>query len=205
MLAILFGLGALSSAGQATGGGVSVKAPKAENIELGLTYTYKVAKISKMSGSAFGLKGASIDGVYWLGPRAKNIGVAFDISGEAASDIKPGVNLSQFTMAVGPRYTLWKDKSKSRGANLFSEVLIGYVHAFNSVFPAPTAAVASANSFSLQAGGGYNYPITKSIDLRVIDANYFLTKLPNASNDFQGDLRLSAGVVYRLGVPKQTP
>ena len=200
MLAVIFGLGVLSSAAQAAGG--VVKPPKADKFDLGLTYSYKVARISKVSDSAFGLNGGSIDGVYWLGPKAKNFGLAFDINGETASNIKPSVNLSQFTVAAGPRYTLWKDKSKSHGANLFSEVLIGYVHAFNSVFPTPAAAVTSANSFSLQAGGGYNYPIAKSIDLRVIDANYILTKLPNSSNDFQGDLRLSAGVVLRLGVSR---
>jgi outer membrane protein OmpA-like peptidoglycan-associated protein len=151
------------------------------------------------------LAGGGVDGVYWLGSKAKNLGLAFDINGETASSIQPGVDLSQFTFVVGPRYTLWQDKKKAHGAKLYGEVLGGYVHAFKSVFPGSATAVSTANSFSLQAGGGFNLPIAKSIDLRLIEADYILTKLPNANNDFQSDARLSAGIVFRFGASGQAP
>jgi outer membrane protein OmpA-like peptidoglycan-associated protein len=205
MLAATLGLALLSGAGQSSGAGSTVKPPETDNFDLGITYTYKLAKISNLSGSSFGIQGGSVDGVYWLGEKASNLGLAFDFNGETASNIKPGVDLNQFTFVAGPRYTLWKDKSKSHGANLYGEVLGGYVHAYNSVFPTSTTAATSANSFSLQAGGGFNLPIAKRIDLRLIEADYILTKLPNASDDIQSDLRLSAGVVFRLGVSAPVP
>jgi hypothetical protein len=205
MLAATLGLALLSGAGQSSGAGSTVKPPETDKFDLGLTYTYKLAKISNLSGSSFRIQGGSVDGVYWLGEKAPNLGLAFDFNGEAASNIKPGVDLNQFTFVAGPRYTLWKDKSKSHGANLYGEALGGYVHAYNSVFPTSTTAATSANSFSLQAGGGFNLPIAKRIDLRLIEADYILTKLPNASDDIQSDLRLSAGIVFRLGVSAPVP
>lgn len=199
MLVTMLGLALLSGAGQTTGAGSTAKPPVIDKFDLGLTYTYKLAKISNLSGSTFGLQGGSADGVYWLGDGARRWGLAFDLDGETASNIKPGVNLSQFTIVAGPRYMLWQDKSKHHGANLYSEVLGGYLHAFNSVFPATPTALTSANSFALQAGGAFNLPIAKSIDLRLIEADYVMTKLPNANNDLQSDLRLSAGFVLRFG------
>ena len=205
MLAATLGIAALSGAGQTSGAGSAAKPPESDKFDLGLTFNYKLAKISNLSGSTFGLAGGGADGVYWLGDKAKNWGLAFDVSGETASNIKPGVNLSQFTIAAGPRYTIWQDRKKPHGANLYGEVLGGYLHAFNSVFPAMPSALTSANSFSLQAGGGFNLPIAKRIDLRLIEADYILTKLPNAGSDLQSDLRLSAGVVFRLGVSAPVP
>lgn len=73
-----------------------------------------------------------------MGNGAKRFGLAFDFNGETGSNLEPGVNLSQFTLVAGPRYTIWKDKKKSHGANLYGEVLGGCVHAFDSVFPTST-------------------------------------------------------------------
>jgi hypothetical protein len=126
MLAATLGLALLSGAGQSSGAGSTVKPPETDKFDLGITYTYKLAKISNISGSTFGIQGGSVDGVYWLGEKAPNLGLAFDFNGETASNIKPGVDLNQFTFVAGPRYTLWKDKSKSHGENLYGEVLGGY-------------------------------------------------------------------------------
>lgn len=196
---VLLGMGLISCPAQTSSAGGSVKSPAADKFDVAIIYTYKVAKISNLSGSTFGLKGAAVDGVYWLGDKVKNLGVAFDINGETASNIKPGVNLSQFTLAAGPRYTLWKGTPKSHPANLFGQALGGYVHAFNGVFPTSSGPAAGANSFSLQLGGGFNLSPRKSLDLRLIQADYILSKLPNANNDLQNDLRLSMGVVFRPG------
>jgi len=204
MLAATLGLALLSGVGQSSGAG-SAAIPATDKFDLGLTYTYKLAKISNLSGSSFGIQGGSVDGVYWLGEKVPNLGLAFDFNGETASDIKPGVDLNQFAFVAGPRYTLWHDKRKSHGANLYGEVLGGYVHAYDSVFPSSAKVESSANSFALQGGGGFNLPLKKSLDLRLIEADYILTKLPNASDDIQSDLRLSAGIVFRFGVSAPAP
>jgi hypothetical protein len=205
MLAATLGLALLTGAGQTSGAGSAAKPPETDKFDLALTFDYKLVKISTTSGPFHGLAGGGVDGVYWLGDGAKRWGIAFDVNGETISNIQPGVNLSQFTVVAGPRYTLWQDKKKAHGANLYGEVLGGYVHAFNSVFPTSTTAVPTANSFSLQAGGGFNLPLTRSLDLRLIEADFIMTKLPNNNNDFQGDARLSAGLVFRFGVSAPAP
>jgi len=76
MLAATLGLALLSGAGQSSGAGSTVKPPETDKFDLGLTFTYKLAKISNISESTFGLAGGGVDGVYWLNGKAKNLGLA---------------------------------------------------------------------------------------------------------------------------------
>jgi hypothetical protein len=41
--------------------------------------------------------------------------------------------------------------------------------------------------------------LSPRIALRAIEADYFLTLLPNGTSDRQNNLRLSAGIVFRFG------
>ena len=110
MLATILTLALLSAAGQDSGaaGGPAPKpapAPPAGKIDIGVTYTYKIAKIATTT-THFGLQGASLDGSIPLPRLMKNLSVAFDISGEAKNSIEPGVNLKQFSFVAGPRFTM---------------------------------------------------------------------------------------------------
>jgi hypothetical protein len=127
----------------------------------------------------------------------KNLGLAFDISGESASAIEPGVNLSQYTIVVGPRYR-WPLKMGRHKASVYAQALIGGVHAFSSVFPAPGGSTFNAGSFALQTGGGLNLPLTDKIGLRLLEADYIMTNLPNNASSYQGDARFSNGLTFRF-------
>jgi hypothetical protein len=50
----------------------------------------------------------------------------------------------------------------------------------------------------LQAGGGTNIRLTRSIVLRLLEADFITIRLPNSTNQRQYDLRLSNGVVFRF-------
>jgi outer membrane immunogenic protein len=198
MLTAVLTVALLSCAGQTPAAG-NPAPPAFGNFDLGLTYTYKWAKISNLSDSTFGMQGGAADGVYWLGPKVKNLGVAFDISGESAAHIDSGVGLNQFSLVAGPRYTLWKSKSKGRlKPNIYGQALVGFVHAYNSVFPAGSGIGTSANSVALQTGGGLNLPLKRSFGLRVAEVDYVLTKLANNADTYQGDLRVSTGVTFHF-------
>jgi len=200
MLAATLGLAILPCAGQAATAVNNSTAAAAGTIDLGMTYTYKIAKLTSTHGWYFGLQGGSVDGVYWLGPRAKNLGLAFDFSGETASNISQNVNLSQVSFVAGPRYTFWKYKApgKLSGTNVYGQALMGYVHAFNSVFPSGATVTSSANSFALQTGGGANLPLNNNWGVRLFEADYIYTQLANSYGNYQGDVRLSGGVTYRF-------
>ena len=198
MLAATLGFAILPCAGQAAATGSNGNKAAEGRFDLGLTYTYKLAKISSTSSPSFGLQGGAIDGVYWLGARTKNLGLAFDFNGETASNIRPGVNLSQISFVAGPRYTLWKAKADRYKANVYGQALVGFDHAYNSVFPSGTTVATSANSFALQAGGGVNLPLNKTVGLRLFEADYIYTQLSNNSSNYQGDARFSGGVTFHF-------
>jgi peptidoglycan-associated lipoprotein len=200
MLVATLGFAMLPCAGQAAKAVSSDNAAAAGTFDLGLTYTYKLAKLSSTTGWFFGVQGASVDGVYWLGPKAYNLGLAFDLNGETATNIRPNVNLSQISFVAGPRYTLWQYKAPGRlsGINVYGQGLVGFVNAFNSVFPTGTAVTTGASSFALQTGGGVNMPLNNKWGLRLFEADYVYTRLPNSSSNYQGDIRFSGGVTYHF-------
>ncbi|MDR3793626.1 MAG: hypothetical protein P4L03_09630 [Terracidiphilus sp.] len=168
---------------------------KPANFDLGLMYTAKIAKISQQSNSNFVLNGASLDGVFWLNGK---LGVAFDIGGETASNIEPGVNLTQFSAVVGPRYTVWTLKRAANKPNVYTQALVGFVAATNGLFVQVPNTTSRAQSLAVQTGGGLNWPINKKIGWRALEADYIYTQLGNNANNIQNDLRLSSGVTFHF-------
>ena len=56
----------------------------------------------------------------------------------------------------------------------------------------------SANSFAAQVGGGIDYRLANRFAIRVLDAAWSRTQLPNSTDNVQNNLRLGAGVVLRF-------
>lgn len=175
--------------------------PGVTHFDLAVSYTAKIAKISQQSSSNFVLNGASLDSVIWLKGKAGlkgKLGVAFDLSGETASNIEPGVNLTQFSGVVGPRYTAWQAKGAGYRPNLYTQALVGFVAGSNSVFPQAPGVVARTSAFALQTGGGLNWPLSQHLGWRVFEADYIYTQLPNNASNQQSDLRLSSGINFHF-------
>ena len=57
----------------------------------------------------------------------------------------------------------------------------------------------SENSFAMTAGGGIDFKVSRHVSIRPVQAEYFLTKVPDGLNNRQNNLRIGAGVVVRLG------
>lgn len=66
----------------------------------------------------------------------------------------------------------------------------------DGVYPASSSTTPSANAFALEAGGGLNYFITRTWGMRLFEAEYVRTALPNNADDVQNDLRLAFGFTY---------
>jgi hypothetical protein len=195
---LVLGAAVLPVWGQSAPAGTAPANPA--NFDLGLTYTAKIAKISQQSSSNFVLNGASVDGVFWLKGKAGlngKLGVAVDLSGETASNIAPNVNLTQISLVAGPRYTLWTSKRATKKPNLYAQGLVGFV-AGNGLFPKDQSTTYRASALAVQAGGGLNWPLTRTIGWRVCEADYVYTQLPNNANSIQNDLRLSSGVTFHF-------
>jgi hypothetical protein len=104
---------------------------------------------------------------------------------------------------AGPRYTYvaraGHAPAADRKVQLFGQGLFGGVHAFDAVFPSNSSVKSNALSFALQAGGGLNLMLTKSIGIRLVEAEFVRTTLPNGGSNVQNDLRLAAGTTWHIG------
>jgi predicted porin len=141
----------------------------------------------------FWMQGGSIE----LGTNTwRGLGIAANISGTHTSAIgATTIPLSLVTATFGPRYRWHADHRVS----IYCEGLIGEANGFKSLFPAITGAQTSANGLATQAGGGLDYKLSQRIAVRVVEAAWQHTQLPNGTNNVQNDLRLGAGLVLRFG------
>jgi hypothetical protein len=194
-LAIVLGTLSLSAAGQTSPGGAP--SPAVNRFDVAINFTYKEAKIASTT-THFLLPGGSVDAAWNLSGRASGLSLVTDFNGESKSNIEPGVNLTQFSVMGGARYTFHLAKSNPHAFELYGQVLGGGDFASNSLFPGPASAASSANSGAFQAGGGVNIRLTHCIALRLLEADFITTHLPNSTNQRQYDVRFSNGIVFRF-------
>jgi hypothetical protein len=169
--------------------------------DLAITYTTEMGKLATANGGTFWLQGGGADAAvnFWEG-----FGIAANFTGGLASNVAPGVNLNQVEFTAGPRYThqVWtghSGKTDQRRLQLFGQGLFGGVHAFGGVFPGISGVTATAGSFALNTGGGMNLYLSRSLGVRLLEADYVRTWLPNNGSNSQNDLRLSFGIAYHIG------
>jgi hypothetical protein len=132
------------------------------------------------------------------------LGIAASLTGDHALNVTPGMGANKITLLAGPRYTwtAWQGHATpadNRRLQVFGQALFGRTHGFNSYYPAVPAATSSAGSFAIQAGGGLNLYLTRNFGLRLLEADYVRTALPNAATNMQNDMRLSVGLTYHIG------
>jgi outer membrane protein OmpA-like peptidoglycan-associated protein len=99
----------------------------------------------------------------------------------------------------------------------FAQVLFGGVHANEVVLDNCTLScilLPAESSFALTAGGGLDVNVSRHFAIRLIQAEYLMTRFTNyetGTAGTQNDMRLSAGVVFRFGgspspvIPPQPP
>jgi opacity protein-like surface antigen len=165
--------------------------------ELATNFTYKFAKVSETSHS-FVLPGVSVDTAYKFNSQPNGFALAIDANAETAHAIEPGVNLSQFSVVVGPRYYFSLNKSSAHVIDLYGQALFGFDAASNSVFPHATGLTGNATSVAYQAGGGANIRLSHNLSLRLLEADFITTSLPNHANNRQYDVRLANGLVFHF-------
>jgi hypothetical protein len=195
-LAMTLGAFSLSAAGQ-TSGGAPAPAAAANQFDVAVNFTYKVAKIASTT-THFVLPGGSVDAAYNFGGMVKGLSLVVDLNGESKSNIEPGVNLTQFSVLGGARYTFHLAQKNPHAVDLYGQFLGGGVFASNSLFPGLSSSTTSAHSSAIQLGGGANIRLTHRIALRLLEADFISTKLPNSTNQRQYDVRFSNGIVFRF-------
>jgi len=165
------------------------------------------------SGTPFG--GINLNG--WNASVTGNVnawlGVTADFSGHYGSP--QTVKTSRHAFLFGPRLT-YRGHDK---ISPFAHVLFGGVRAHRGTTPPgptgsplPQLAPVSETAFGLALGGGVDYKASSRVAIRLIQADYLLTRFdqpsgivcitfpcPTTVNGTQHNVRLSFGVVWRAG------
>jgi len=114
-------------------------------------------------------------------------GILGDVSGTwATNSTSQGAAIPYL---FGPRLTL------RRGVvTPFVQVLIGGVLTSSGI-----EQIGWQSNFAMTAGGGLDLRVSKHFSVRPIQAEYFLTKIPDGLSNRQNNFRFGAGVVFRFG------
>jgi outer membrane protein OmpA-like peptidoglycan-associated protein/opacity protein-like surface antigen len=110
-------------------------------------------------------------------------------------------NVAAFSYLLGPRLSF---RNNDR-ITPFVQALFGGVHAnqvslTNCTFSCTL--LPSQDSFAMTAGGGLDLKVHHHFAIRIIQAEYLMTKFASyttGSTALQNDVRLSAGIVFRMG------
>jgi len=160
-------------------------------LDLALTYSATLSNV--VNNDQFWLQGGSIQ---LQGHIGKGWSVVADAAGGHSSSLQsPAVGLDLFTIAFGPRYT-WRPAR--RKCELFGQVLLGEASGENSLFPHTSGPTDNASSAALLLGGGLNLPLRRRLTLRLLDADWLRTTLPNSTTNVQNTMRIGAGIQVRI-------
>lgn len=180
-----------SALAQSAGPGSDRTARQNDPLEISITGEGMLS--NTIGGQSFWMAGGSVE---LAGEFFHGLGMVADVCGTHTSDISSsGVGLDLVTATFGPRYTL---RTPERKYEFFGQALLGEANGFNGVFPAAGGAQDSAYSMAIQAGGGMNIKLSQHVALRVLEVNWLRTQLPNSTSTVQNNVRLGAGVVFRV-------
>jgi hypothetical protein len=115
------------------------------------------------------------------------LGVLGDVSGYWATNAtKAGAAMPYL---FGPRANLRRGKITP-----FVQLLAGGVLTSSGI-----ESLGWQSHFALAAGGGVDLRVSPHISIRPVEAEYFLTRIPDGLNNRQNNFRFGAGIVFRFG------
>ncbi|MFZ0394779.1 MAG: hypothetical protein WCF17_09725 [Terracidiphilus sp.] len=169
------------------------EAPGQSPPQLEVALAYSADRTNGVVGGCgcFWMSGGKAEASAYFG---RGLSVVSELAGEHADNINSsGESLSFVSYLFGPRYSL---RTHTRLVP-FAQFLAGGVHGFDALFPGYTGAPPDA--FAFAAGGGLNMNFSRRFALRLVQADYFQTQLPNDGDNRQYHLRISGGIVLRFG------
>jgi peptidoglycan-associated lipoprotein len=100
-----------------------------------------------------------------------------------------GHNLVLSTYMGGVGYSIRKERELSP----YGQVLVGSGHTSSNY-----AIDDDAWRFAASVGGGVDLRLSSRFEFRAVEVQYLLTRIPNAANEIQNQLRLSSGIVFHF-------
>jgi len=100
-------------------------------------------------------------------------------------------SLTVFNYLFGPRYSL---RTLSKRFTFYGQALGGLSQEFSSY-----AAVGNLQGSAFSAGGGVSTALKPHLGWTIVEADWVQSRIPNAQNNLQNDLRVSTALTFRLG------
>ncbi len=157
-------------------------------LEFGANYNYFHANAPPGQCGCFSLNGGSATVVYNITSRWA--GVADLTLGHASNVNNSGQNITIFDYLFGPRYTR---RMSSRYVPYGQIMLGGAREDVNFEF------TINRNAFAVLAGGGVTTQLKRRFGLTLGEVDWIYSRIPNAVNNRQNDLRIITGITYHLG------
>jgi peptidoglycan-associated lipoprotein len=164
--------------------------------ELALGYAYVHSNVPPGGCGCFSLNGGNATFAWPLG--SGRFALAGDINVVyAGSASNTGNSLTLSTYTAGGRYLPHIGHSAWQP---FGQVLIGLAHSSGTLVQGPNPGSANAGAaFATNMGGGLDLRAGPRFAIRLVEADYLLTTFDNGSNNHQNNIRIGAGIVFRLG------
>jgi hypothetical protein len=170
--------------------------------DFGMTYTQERSNFvaNTVTPEFFYLRGASVDLGYSLW---RGFGISGSGIGLAGTNLNGNIDIHHVQFLIGPRYTYnlghITPTAWNRKGGIFVEGKIGYTFATAGQYPVNGVLEDHASALTYAGGGGINLHIYHRFDLRLIEADYVRTQLPNGSDNVQNTLRLASGINFHIG------
>lgn len=174
------------------GAGAQSKASASRPIgRVALALTYDEQGSNLTTANRFWLQGGAAE----LNVRLyRGLGATVSVLGLHAGSTAGGAPVNVITEAFGPSYTLTLP-SRSHNVSLFARGLFGEANGFHGVYPGQGAPMSSSSSLAAVAGGGVDIRLSHHLGLRLVQADWVRTQLPNSLTNVQNNLRLGAGII----------
>ena len=157
-------------------------------LEFGANYNFFHANAPPGHCGCFSLNGGSATVVYNI--TSKWAGIADLTLGHASNVNNTGQNITIFNYLFGPRYT----RRMSSRYVPYAQVLLGGAREdVNFEF------TINRNAFGVLAGGGVTTKLRNRFGLTLGEVDWIYTRIPNAVNNRQNDLRIVTGFTYHFG------
>ena len=168
--------------------------PQADHLEFAVMYSGAYANLASDT-NRFWLNGGTAE---LAGQSHHGYGAVCNVTGQHTASTGAGVPLNLLTTIFGPRYTWTPSRlsGQARTVSIFVEGLAGEAHGFRGLFPGPSSADSSSLSLAVKIGGGVEVSLSRHLSLRVVEASWLRTQLPNTTTDVQNNLQLDAGFVF---------
>jgi hypothetical protein len=162
------------------------------HLSLAITYTAEHGNNTQLNG--LWLNGGSAELTATL---LHGWGVTANVVGLHTGNAGNGVPLNFVATTFGPSF----EHVATHGPHaplLFVHALAGEANGFDGLYPSALGPIGSSNSLAVNVGGGADLAVAHRLAIRLFEAGWLRTQLPNAAGGTQNNLSLGAGIVLHL-------